>query len=93
MLVLQYSLGRILVLYQVLNRFSAWKPCGKLVRRHGMMTPLLEISAKTRRNLGESTTMESSIIVLIVVVETLDFACSREPQQAQIPMVVLQTSC
>ena len=53
----------------------------------------MEISAKTRRNLGESATVESSMIVLIAVVETLDFTGSREPQQARIPMVVLQMSC
>ena len=76
-------------MYRVLNRISAQKSSGKWVCHHGMMTPLLEISAKTRRNLGESTTMESSMIVLIVVVKTLDFTCSREPQQAKIPMVVL----
>ena len=58
-----------------------------------MTTSMVEISAKTRRNLGESATVESSMIVLIAVVETLDFTGSREPQQARIPMVVLQMSC
>ena len=40
---------------------------------------MLEKLAKTRRNKRESTSMESSMIVLIVVVETLDFTGSREP--------------
>ena len=37
--------------------------------------------------------MESSMIVLIVVVETLDFTGSIEPQQARNSMVVLPTIC
>ena len=47
-----------------------------------MTTSMLEISAKTRRNKRGLAIMESSMIVLIVVVETIDFTGGREPQQA-----------
>ena len=45
-----------------------------------MTTSMLEKSVKTRNNLRESTTLDSSIFVLIVVVEKLDFEAAIELQ-------------
>ena len=89
----KHSLEPFVSLCREMKRCLAWQPSEKWMYPHGMTTPLPEISAKTRRNLGETATVESSMIVLIEVFETLDFTGSIELQQAQIPMVVLQTSC